>query len=420
MAMLDCCATRADNDTRFSFHSAAWQGVRRLNQRRLHGRDCFETPFVTYSIVLPVGRRARPVTLRSCNGALGSPGSRLVLLIAVSLLAGCEQSSRGPGGQKGHGPPPSKHVTHAAFSSDNKLLLTVYAFQGVPGWDLEPSALDLWNVTTGAHVSLQSIQEGGVGQVAFLPNSTLALSAGRELTLWDVQQRKVVQKLEYGGGFLGVSSDGKLAVCGGPTKDLQVWDLTKRKVLRTFSFGRPSGTSTLTALSVSPDGSLACLELAPLQGELTALELRSTLDGKLVLSFPSSERWSRPMAFSSDGKRLVLRKEGALVLLDVPSGRQTCRFAAEATAVAFSSDGKRVVAFCEPTASPTLSSWDTATARQLWSQRMGWWDLFVFSRDGRFGVAAQGDESPSARRLGGTRPLSTCPLACGTPRTASC
>jgi WD40 repeat protein len=117
---------------------------------------------------------------------------------------------------------------HAAFSSDNKLLLTAYAFQGAPEHGLDPSALDLWDVATGAYVSLQSIQEGGVGQVAFLPNSTLALCSGRELELWDVQQKKLVQKLEeYGGGLLGVSFDGKLAVCGGPKKDLQVWDLTQ-------------------------------------------------------------------------------------------------------------------------------------------------------------------------------------------------
>ena len=82
--------------------------------------------------------------------------------LTVVVLSGCDDSAqqkskdRAGSGETERGfprDPPTKHVTAAAFSPDNKLLLTGYLIEGPLGFELDLNLLDLWDVERGVRLS---------------------------------------------------------------------------------------------------------------------------------------------------------------------------------------------------------------------------------------------------------------------------
>jgi WD40 repeat protein len=306
--------------------------------------------------------------------------------------------------------PVSKHVSTAAFSWDNKLLVTGYAFGGSNHQkELDPNTFDLWDVPTGARISAPgswSDPRKSIYNVAFVPNCSLILAAGfdQTLALWDVRRQRLVQVLDadpQGLPCVAVARDGKLAASAhGRSHLLKIWDLQTRKTLRSFTIARPPPRS----LVMSPDSKLVCIEFIPARGESSTAELRSVIDGRLVRSFPRSERWGSPMAFSPDGKCIIMSKRHVAVLLDVATGTELQSIKITPKSVTFAGD-VLIVVFGGPTSSATLSCWDTRTGREVRSQSMSWWNVFVFSSDGQCAFSAEGKESPGGGGLGGVYPI---------------
>jgi WD40 repeat protein len=350
----------------------------------------------------------------SSAGASGShrsfgPTAPWFALQIILVLAGCDESRRakGPATDGKHDSPrvpPSKQVTSAAFSSGNKLLVIAYSFFGKAKGGMDPNLLDLWDVERGIKLSSPGSWEatgsGRIKDVAFIPKQDLVLSAGvdRTLKLWDARRQKLIAILDEdpeGISCVGTSRDGKFAVSGhGTSGRLKVWDLESRQLVRVFNIAHASAKQAV----FSPDGKLLLIVFIPTTGEPCAIELRSMSHGKLVRSFPISEEWSSPVAFSPDSKLALLRKRDALVMVNVATGEEARRFGKQPTSVSFSSDQKLVIAFCEPTSSPTLSSWETRTAHLLRSRKMIWWQPFIFSADARLAFSAEGYDSPAIGR----------------------
>jgi WD40 repeat protein len=339
----------------------------------------------------------------------------LSVFLTLAILSGCDDSARqnskaGAGGGETERPfprdPPTKHVTAAAFSPDNKLLLTGYLIEGPLGFGLDLNLLDLWDVQRGVRLSApgewKAEGKGYVGDVSFVPNSDFALSAGpsRGISIWDVHQHKLLGNLdeiaELGSYCVGTSPDGSLvfSVHSGPSGPcrLRVWDLNKRKLLRNVSVagGRPK------QLVISPDGGLAILGFLATRGDPRTVEIRRLSDGEVVRSFSRLDGWSSPATFSRDSKGILMvrEREKALVLLDIASGKEVRRFdksdVQEVSAVAFSADGHRLFAF----APSALLCWDTATGQRLLSQSTDSHLLSVFSPDGRLAFSAEGKDAP--------------------------
>ena len=182
-------------------------------------------------------------------------------------------------------------MTAAAFSSDNKLLLVAYSFQGRVGWGLDPNRFDLWDVDKGARLSAPGSwiagDTGYAQDVSFVPSASLALSAGPGgvLGLWDVRRQTLVGTL--GGGAEGpacvaVAVDGKLALSAYRGGHLKVWDLRRRQLVRELSIapGVPK------QIVISPDAKLVLIVFVPTIGESQAIELRRVDDGTLVRRVP--------------------------------------------------------------------------------------------------------------------------------------
>jgi WD40 repeat protein len=98
----------------------------------------------------------------------------------------------------------------------------------------------------------------GNAGMAFSPDGkTLATSGTQETALWDVQTGRLLQRLIAG----TVQSQGRRALAFTPAKpllvsvgdgpDMRVWDIRTGKLVRVFH-----GPPVVTALAVSPDGSL--------------------------------------------------------------------------------------------------------------------------------------------------------------------
>jgi WD40 repeat protein len=292
--------------------------------------------------------------------------------------------------------PTSKRVTAAAFSSDDKLLLVGYGFDGPVNHDLDPNLLDVWEVQGGKKLSAPGKWEargsGQVHDVAFIPNGKLALCAGidKALTIWDVEDRKLLQALDQDALDIlcvAASADGKFAISGhgaayGP-RQLRVWDLGKRKALSRIRIGYANPSR----LIISPDGKLVLIIMKFLTpGEPNSLELRAVADGALVRSFPLKDGWHGPATFTPDGKGILVTQRGDCVLFDLMTGKETRRFRARAFDVAFSLDGKRLLCLGRPS-----TFYDAATGDPLSWRKVNWSDLllFCFSADGRFGFSAE-------------------------------
>ena len=143
--------------------------------------------------------------------------------------------SRGEPGPKGRarrpGPPQSLEVSAAAFSPDNKILITGHSLRANIGGDgPRPPLLRLWDVDSGKPLGVLEGHERGITGVAFLSDNKRAVSASRDGTikLWDIASRRIIRTLKSKDdppSCIAASPDGTRALAGGFRGGLQLWDL---------------------------------------------------------------------------------------------------------------------------------------------------------------------------------------------------
>lgn len=298
------------------------------------------------------------------------------LLFTLGATPGCgDASSRNPTGNGRGGPPPAGaglEVTAAAFSPDNRFVLTGYSLIGHVRNRADWTVLKLWDLTTGQEVRTFRGHEGDVTAVVFLPDGKQALSASTDgtLRLWDVPSGTAVRV--FGGGRdpnyigLALSRDGRHALAVNSWV-LELWEVPSGKLVRTF----PS--NGVMHVAISPVDDLALVQ----RHDQTAVDdwrtmLLNLADGRTVRSFPLSQRWDGPSAFSPDGKLAVsVLMAGErplaiprLALWEVASGRVERvleRKGMVPVAVAFTRDGQRLLAGC----SEMLLEWDVSSGKEV-------------------------------------------------------
>jgi len=244
--------------------------------------------------------------------------------------------------------------------------------------------INLWDLKSNQRDFAFDIQELDLNSFVFSPDSRLLATAQ---TLWDVQSRQVLQRLNSPGLLHpAFSPDGTLLAVSG-VQPIKIWDIASGQLVRTF-VGQDDNHSF--SIAFSPDGTL--LADSGREGRITLWDVAS---GQVVrnLSKDVVQNDIHDIAFSPDGKLLVSVGTDAMVRIwDFASGQVLHAMANYDGfyGVAFSPDGKLVAsASCDR----TVKLWDVANGKMATSLRHGDEVTSVaFSPDGTLLASASYEE----------------------------
>ena len=230
----------------------------------------------------------------------------------------------------GHG----KGVNSLAFSADGKWLASGSDDTTVKLWDMAGE---------GASVRTLTGHSKPVNAVAFIPGGMRLASGGEDgsVLLWDVATGEKRGSLLAGQGALvsmAVSPDGKLLAAGYEGSDeykypIVIWDLGTGKQLGERLLGHED---RVTGLAFTPDGKF--LASGSMDTQIVYWNL-ATRESKSPANLQSA---IHSLAFSKDGKHLVVGTENGIVLLDGATGKATPLPGSRGSvnSVAFSTDGE--------------------------------------------------------------------------------
>jgi WD40 repeat protein/serine/threonine protein kinase/tetratricopeptide (TPR) repeat protein len=278
-----------------------------------------------------------------------------------------------------HGDPNEDGVKKLAFSPDGSWLASGYT----------DGYVTLWDVVRRKEVrTLVPKGLSPVGALAFSPDgSRLAGALGRNVTIWDPHNGRIIHTLEHSGKIFGLaySPDGTQLATGSEKSDespvVRLWDPATGQAiseLKCPAYGSPAvwvafspdGTRLaatcgdqvivwdprtgreiptsvrdpqhrLTAVAFSPDGTLLAAA-----SDRDAVLIWDARDGRKLHTLEGHSGWMRDIAFSPDGTRLAsAATDGWVKLWDTRTGLETLtltRHTGAVHAVAFSPDGTRL------------------------------------------------------------------------------
>jgi WD40 repeat protein len=243
----------------------------------------------------------------------------------------------------------------------------------------------LWNVGTRKEIRClqaheeQNGEEKWVNAIAFSPSGTLLAEAARDgiVRLWDVAAGRQVRTIDIrragerrGPGAnnfaigLAFCPDGKTIALAGPDRVVTlVEDLESGGKLRRLV----GHQAIVDGVAVAPDGSL----VASVARDST-VRVWDTASGQPVHVLREEPQWirhkrshqnGRALAFAPDGRTLACGSWEAVILWDVASGQERCRYTGHlgaVTGVAFSPDGRRLATCSFDT---TIVLWDLTGQR---------------------------------------------------------
>jgi RNA polymerase sigma factor (sigma-70 family) len=229
--------------------------------------------------------------------------------------------------------------------------------------------LRFWDPTTGKESRAFQGHHGSVSSLAISPNGRLIASTDHyTIRLWDVAGQKELQAIGGYSGFLtGVffAPDGKTLVSAGTNGTFCFWDAATGKELRRIK--TPTKARHVEGLALSPDGKTVAgwgQDDGPglqVQGQV---HLWNVDTGREVRNWNSDGTAS--LAFSPNGK-LIAEASGSdqmLPVRDVATGQVVHSLGKHhggLTAVAFSADGKTLIVACYDY---SLTLWELATGQE--------------------------------------------------------
>jgi RNA polymerase sigma factor (sigma-70 family) len=243
-----------------------------------------------------------------------------------------------------------------AFSPDGKTLASGNML----------GSIDLWDLTTDAHMAHLKTPKEQIGTVAFTPDGkTLVAAADKTITLWDVVSRKELRKLTRPESIalMAVSPNGGLLASGGYKGGIALWDLQSGNVIHEW----PT-TYHFSSLIFSPDGK----SLASAEGgddyDYDFIALRDVNGGK-ARRIKAPGIWT--VAFSPDGKTLISGHLGGMIRLwDAATGKENTPVGGNQRIgeLTLAPDG-RTLAFLRDVdpryGDPEIRLWDMANGRDI-------------------------------------------------------
>jgi WD40 repeat protein len=291
-------------------------------------------------------------------------------------------------------------VWQVAFSPDGKTLVSTSS----------DGTARLWEAATGRELSMLRGHRGLVTGVAFSPDGKrLATAAGTmdtkpaEVQVWDLVTRQAILGWRAHTGMiprLAFSPDGKRLATGGWDRTARVWDAATGDELHAFrghrefvdvrpnrggrSQARGPRIGAVTGVAFSPDGK----RLATGSSDYT-VRVWDVTRSQDALAFPEDISTGTPfLAFSPDGRRLLLPFAGGAKVRDAVTGQDVCslRMPRACGDGAWSPDGRRVAT----AAGGVVQVWDAATGRKQIAVKGA---SVAFSPDGRH-LATAGPAAP--------------------------
>jgi WD40 repeat protein len=258
-------------------------------------------------------------------------------------------------------------VLSVSFSPDGKLLATA----GWPGQG-DLNALRLWDAATGKERFLLTDPELDAFLAVFAPAGNLLAAVRREAVLLvDVTTGKEVRRLVTPGDSwaraLAFSADGKRLAAAGADKVLRLYDVATGKELRQFR----GHTAEVNSVALSADGKT--LASGGTSGDATARLWDADTGNPLrPLHSPNRGGLVSAVAFTPDGKSLLVAGDGEPTLFAVATGKEIRQYKGHRNAVpaaAFSPDGKYLAT---AGGDSRIRVFDAATGEQLhalnWAQ----------------------------------------------------
>jgi RNA polymerase sigma factor (sigma-70 family) len=285
------------------------------------------------------------------------------------------------------------HSNISIYDTASGKLLRQFAIPAGPVWSLtytpdgkglisagHDSPMILWDPATGKESRrFISPQKESIRCVVLSPDGRTIASAGETIRLWETATGKMIRRLEGQKNpirALAFSPDGKLLASGrGEDDSVWLWETATGEVRHRFpddsTERKKIRDSVVRSLAFSPDGktlvagggnySLRFWDVA------TGRNLREILGRKSITYSGYHDGGIQCVAFSRDGKRLVLGRDNQLTLLDVPSGEEVLSSQAHRGGVRrlfFSPDGKRLVTTSDDPSRRVLE-WDAITGQLI-------------------------------------------------------
>jgi RNA polymerase sigma factor (sigma-70 family) len=265
-----------------------------------------------------------------------------------------------------------------AFSPDGKSL----AAAGT-GDDIR-----LWNLTDSKKITKFRWERGNHYSsvlITYTPDGK-TLIAGQwfdsKIGLWDVASGKKRQELDTKAGAifsLALSPDGAILAAGSRQSGVHLWDVKTGQLIRKLQAEDVKGSTV--SVTFSPDGkSLAAAETGFGKDDLkdrNCLHIWDVTTGKELSRFKGGNDWQR-IAYSRDGKTLIVASFGVIRLLDVATWKEI-----GATAGSPAYFGHYLESAMRSADGSTLAyrrqsdvrSWETKASREVSPIEIRFWDM---------------------------------------------
>jgi RNA polymerase sigma factor (sigma-70 family) len=282
---------------------------------------------------------------------------------------------------------PAGPVWSLAFSRDGKSLVSA-------GQD---ALVYLWDPETGRELRRFTGHQNSVRCAALSPDGRTLASGGGAIRLWDVTTGKMLRRLtgpEEMVRCLAFSPDSKLLAAGGKDGAVWLYDPSSGTQTGTLTGGPPQGYG-VRSLTFSPDGKRLAAGSATYALRLwepsTQKKLWERPGGNSVTYTSWHDGGVQSVAFSPDGRRLIVAEDNRLALFDPQAGKEVVEWAGHrgvVQQVCFSPDGTRLLATSDDPLWRILE-WDAGSGRVL--RRVPgkalWARLTAFSSDRKILVA---------------------------------
>lgn len=241
------------------------------------------------------------------------------------------------------------------FSPEGRYLASAEADGFIRLWDrANGTELKKFPISISEKLGKNETMTGSAMAIAFSPNgkslivaATVYFYQGGEasrrskavINLWDVKTGKLDKMIPVHAekiSDMALSPDGKYALlgCEEPDNTVRLLDMATGKEIRKFA----GHSKTVHSVTVSPDG-----EYAASGSEDKAIAMWHIKSGKKIKTFANPQRYERfSLAFSPDGKRLIVSGLSEVELWDVSTSRVIATLKGDGLdpwAVIFSPDG---------------------------------------------------------------------------------